>query len=67
MPPKRWQRLKDLFHSALTIEAGQRASFLVEACADDPSLRVEVQSLLAADESAADFIETPAFEIAAEA
>lgn len=67
MPPERWQRLKDLFHSALTIEAGQRASFLVEACADDPSLQVEVQSLLSSDETAADFIETPAFEMAAEA
>ncbi len=66
MSSERWQRIKDLFHSALAVEAGQRARFLDKACADDPSLREEVEALLASDEGAGDFIEAPAFEMAAE-
>ncbi len=66
MSSERWQRIKDLFHSALAAEAAQRAAFLDKACADDPSLREEVAALLASDEGAEDFIETPAVEIASE-
>jgi eukaryotic-like serine/threonine-protein kinase len=66
MSSDRWQRIKDLFHSALAIEAGHRATFLDKACADDPSLREEVAALLASDEGAEDFIETPPVEMAAE-
>ena len=66
MPPERWQQLKDLFHSALAVDPGQRAAFLGRACAGDPSLREEIEGLLASDEAAEAFIETPAFEMAAE-
>jgi serine/threonine protein kinase/tetratricopeptide (TPR) repeat protein len=65
MPSERWQRFKELFHSAVAVEAGQRAAFLDKACDGDPSLREEVEALLASDEKAKDFIETPAVEMAA--
>lgn len=66
MPSERWQRVKELFHAALAMDVAQRAAFLDNACAGDPSLREEVDTLLASDEKAKDFIETPAVEMAAQ-
>jgi len=43
-----------------------RASFLDQSCAGDESLRLEVESLLASDEQASDFLNTPAMKIATE-
>jgi hypothetical protein len=66
MTPERWQRVKEVFHSALECPPSQRATFLSEACAGDLFLREEVESLLASHEQAAIFLETPAFAAAAE-
>ena len=44
---------------------GGRAAFLTEACARDEGLRHEVESLLAYEDQAEDFIESPALEVAA--
>jgi serine/threonine-protein kinase len=52
-----WPRIKELFHRALEREPGDRAAFLGEACADEPSVRGEVERLLAAHGDAGDFIE----------
>ena len=65
MDSKRWQRIKELLHSALEREPGERIRFLNEACAGDSSLRNEVVSLIAAHEQVGGFIESPAFEIMA--
>lgn len=43
---ERWQSIKELFTAALAVEASERAAFLDRACADHPSLRQEVESLL---------------------
>ena len=48
MEPERRQRIEQLYHAALERDAAQRASFLVEACADDTALRTEVEVLLLA-------------------
>ncbi len=50
----------------MEIEPDQRAAFLDRACGGDESLRREVESLLALDSQAENFIEAPALEIAAE-
>jgi len=50
LTPARWQQLKELFTLALGQDPGQRAVFLQEACAEDESLRTEVESLLAASD-----------------
>ena len=47
MKPERWHKIEKLYHSALEREADQRVAFLAAACADDDSLRSEVESLLA--------------------
>ncbi len=60
MTPERRQRLGELFDAALELGAADREPFLDDACADDPSLRAEVLSLLAAHERAGSFLEAPA-------
>jgi len=65
MPPQRWQQIEALLQSALERKPDQRAAFLAEACADDASLRIEVESLIACEESAANFIEAPVFKAVA--
>jgi serine/threonine-protein kinase len=66
MTPERWQQIDHLFHAALACEANQRVSLLTTECAGDESLRREVESLLSSLEEDADFIETPAGDVAAE-
>jgi len=66
MKAERWKRVNDLFQSAVERMPGERAAFLDEACRGDEGLRREVESLLTSHESAEDFIELPAFEVAPE-
>src|SRR5215470_10363947 len=67
MKPERWHKIEKLYHSALEREADQRTAFLTAACADDDSLRREVESLLAHQSKAENLMETPVMEIAAKA
>lgn len=64
MTPERYARIGALFHETLERPAEERAAFLDAACDRDDALRQEVASLLAAQESAREFIE-PAMAIAA--
>ncbi len=66
MTPERWQQIDDLFHAALARSAAERFDFLADRCETDEELRHEVESLLSAHDSAVDFIETPAGDVAAE-
>ena len=45
---QRWDRIKDLFLRSQDVEVGARAAWLARACADDLSLRAEVEALLRA-------------------
>ncbi|HEY6120520.1 MAG TPA: protein kinase [Pyrinomonadaceae bacterium] len=62
---ERWEQVEQLYHAALERGADERAAFLADACSGDESLRREVESLLAYENQAKDFIESPALEIAA--
>ncbi len=55
----RWQRLNEIWQSALQLEPDRRAAFVRQACAGEESLRSEVESLLGYDENAGDFLEPP--------
>jgi eukaryotic-like serine/threonine-protein kinase len=57
---ERWQRITEIFNAALEHELAERGRFLDEACATDPAVRAEVDSLLAAHGRADDFLERPA-------
>jgi serine/threonine-protein kinase len=60
MESRRRQLIEELLHSALEHPETQRASFLEAACGDDRELRREVESMLAHESAAADFLEVPA-------
>src|SRR5437773_6143304 len=66
MKPERWQQINDLFQSAAERPPQERTAFLEEACHGDERLRREVESLIACDERAENFIESPALEVALE-
>ena len=60
--PGGWDRVKQLFQSALEQSPAARPAFLDAACGDDRSLRDEVESLLRAHEQAGNFAERPAID-----
>ena len=66
MTPERWQQLKQIFQSALERNPAERSEFLSQACADDPALRSEVESLISSHDQAGDSIEAMAVEAATE-
>jgi serine/threonine protein kinase/sugar lactone lactonase YvrE len=51
MTAERWERVKELLHRAMQLAPERRGLFLDAACANDQSLRAEVQSLLMADDN----------------
>src|SRR5688572_7845659 len=55
MTPERWRQITDVFHAALGRDGALRGPFLDEACADDRSMRAEVEALLSAHERAGPF------------
>src|SRR6516165_9217629 len=60
-----WQRVRELYHSALEHEGSDRLEYLRKACAGDAELLHEVESLLACEKPAEKFLEAPAMEMAA--
>lgn len=65
MTPERWQQVKRLLESALERDPKDRAALLDEACKSDPSLRREVESLIASHEQARSLFDSPPIEAAA--
>jgi hypothetical protein len=67
MDSERWKRVDNLLQAALERAPGERDSFLSHACAGDDALEREVRSLLASQQQAESFLESPAIEVAARA
>ena len=66
MTPERWQQVKQIFQSAIERPPAERAGFISNACADDPQLRSEVESLISSSDQAGDSIQAIAAEAATE-
>lgn len=66
MTPERWLKVREIFNSAVAQEPAQRYAFVADACAGDEFLRNEVESLISAHEKDGSFIDSPAFQLAAE-
>src|SRR4051812_7690900 len=66
MTPERWQRINEMFHSALVLDGGQRNAFFVTQSAGDDALRAKVAALLASHEQAGGFIQGSVFGDAAQ-
>jgi hypothetical protein len=54
----RWREIETLYHSVCERKPEERRAYLESACGGDESLRLEVESLLAHEELAANFLET---------
>ena len=65
MQPERLQQIDGIFQTALELPPEQRREFLDAACANDPELRSEVESLISSLELSGDFIEGSAADVAA--
>ena len=63
MDPKTEDRIAEIIEAALERDPAERAQFLNEACREDAHLRAEIESLLAFQEKAREFIEAPAYEM----
>ncbi|MEP6921820.1 MAG: WD40 repeat domain-containing serine/threonine protein kinase, partial [bacterium] len=66
MEVKRWQEIEALFHAALKSDPDQRVAFLAKLRADDESIYLEVQSLLASLDHDVNFLDESASALAAE-
>ena len=63
METNNWQQIETFFHSALSLSGEERTAYLSQACAEDNSLRCEVESLIAAFEENGEFLDEPAFDL----
>jgi Tol biopolymer transport system component len=66
MDSELWKQVDNLLQSALERPPAERAEFLRGACAGDEALEREVRSLLASQQEAGSFLESPAMEVAAQ-
>jgi hypothetical protein len=57
--PERWRRITGLFEELVERPPEERSGILDRACAGDPELRREVETLLAADQRAGGFLARP--------
>jgi len=59
MQKKLWPKVDRLIQQTLDLPAGERAGFLCQACAGDPSLLKATRIMLRSVEKVGDFMETP--------
>ena len=59
MTSNRWEEINRLYNAAVEVEEKERAAFLEKACGEDTELRREVESLLAYDQLAQQFLDRP--------
>jgi eukaryotic-like serine/threonine-protein kinase len=62
---ERWRRVEQIYVEAVERDGDARATLLEHACGNDAALRQDVESLLACQARAAQFIEGPALDVAA--
>jgi serine/threonine protein kinase/Tfp pilus assembly protein PilF len=61
MTPERWQQVREMLDRAMQLAPDERSGFLDRQCANDSSLKKEVENLLSLEnELASGFLESPA-------
>lgn len=65
MTPERWEQVGKLYQAAQALPPDEREAFLDDAGGDDPAMRREVESLLAAEDGAGSFLAAGAMKDAA--
>src|SRR6266705_1203749 len=66
MPDRHWENLKEIFHAAVALAPAERHTYLDHACDGNASLRQAVESLIKSHEETSNFVDTPAYQAAAE-
>jgi eukaryotic-like serine/threonine-protein kinase len=56
MTPERWAQVGRLYETACALAGDERATFLLNACSGDEMLREEVESLLASEAAAGEYL-----------
>ena len=59
MRPDRWHTITEIFHNAIARAAPDREAYLAVACQADPSLRAEVDAMIAAHDHGGAFGDSP--------
>ena len=57
--PEELPREVELLNAALELGLAERRAFLDEACANDPAMRQRIEELIAAEDDAGQFMDTP--------
>src|SRR5215216_283912 len=58
-----WDRIQEIYYSTLPMAPSERMDFVANACDQNPLLFHEVSSLLEAEKSAGNFLESSVFEV----
>lgn len=66
MSNPRWENLKEMFHTALALSPQERLAYLEQAASGDVTLREAVETLLKSHQETNHFVDTPAYQAAAE-
>src|SRR5438874_2218068 len=66
MADPHWENLKEIFHAAMALAPAERHTYLDHACEGNASLRQTVESLIKSHEETSNFVDTPAYQAAAE-
>ena len=63
MSTDRWERLQEIFHSALELPQEEQPAYVARACGSDLELRDEILALLSAESAPATLLDTPLNEL----
>jgi len=61
MTPERWHRVEEIFQAALDLLPEERPRYVSEVCADDLTLKRDVESLLLQYDSAGELLDAPVY------
>ena len=61
MTPERWRQVEEIFQAALDLSPEDRTRYLSDVCAQDTSLKRDVESLLSQYDSAGELLDKPLY------
>ena len=59
MTPERWQKVEEIFQAAVDLLPEERARYIAQVCANDTTLKRDVESLLSQHDSAGELLDQP--------
>src|SRR5688500_10138523 len=59
MTPERWQKVEEIFQAAVDLLPDERERYIAQVCANDTTLRRDVESLLSQHDSAGELLDQP--------